>query len=365
MALVLLHVRATSFSFGSNTNLVHSNLPFGAVTVFFIFFFLPSLKQRIRKMTFKEQILQFDIPGTIVFLPSVVCLLLGLQWGGSIYPWKSGRVIALFVLSGVFGILFIIIQIWKGEDATVPPRIFKNRNVWGAAWFAACVASAFFVLCFYIPIWFQAIKGVSAVKSGIMNLPLVLSLVTLSIVSGGLITVIGYYTPFILASVVVMSIGAGLLTTFKVDTGHAHWIGYQIIFGFGVGMGMQQSLIVIQAILPSKDVAVGTAILMFSQMLGGSLFVSVAQNVFQNQLLKNLVRLVPEFPASIVLKTGATEVQDVVPAQYIFRVLFAYNESLVQTWYVAVAMASLSIIGAAVLEWKSVKGKKFDGIGGA
>jgi MFS family permease len=349
----------------TRADLVRSNLPFGAVTVGFILFFLPALKQRIKKMTFKEQILQFDIIGTVVFLPAVVCLLLGLQWGGSTYPWKSGRVIALFVLSGVFGITFIIIQIWKGEAATVPPRIFKNRNVWGAAWFAACVASAFFVLCFYIPIWFQAIKGVSAVKSGIMNLPLVLSLVLLSIVSGGLITVIGYYTPFMLASVVVMAIGAGLLTTFKVDTGHAHWIGYQVVFGMGVGMGMQQSLIVVQAVLPSKDVAIGTAILMFSQMLGGSLFVSVGQNVFQNQLLKNLIRLVPEYPASIVLRTGATEVQNVVPAQYIGRVLVAYNEALVQTWYVAVAMASLSIIGASVLEWKSVKGKTLDATGGA
>jgi len=260
---------------------------------------------------------------------------------------------------------FIGIQIWKGETATVPPRIFKNRNVWGASWFAACVASAFFVMCFYIPIWFQAIKGVSAVKSGIMNLPMILSLVIFSIVSGGLVTTTGYYTPFIYASVVVMSIGAGLLTTFHVDTGHAHWIGYQVVFGAGVGLGMQQTMIVVQASLPSKDVPVGTAILMFSQMLGGSLFVSVAQNVFQNQLLKNLVQLVPGFPASVVLKTGATEVQNVVPSQFISGVLIAYNKALTQTWYVAVAMACLSVGGTVVLEWTSVKGKKLDAVGGA
>lgn len=76
-----------------------------------------------------------------------------------------------------------------------------------------------------LPIWFQAIKGASAVKSGIMNLPMILGLVLVSIVAGGAVSAVGYYTPFIYASVVLMSIGAGLLTTFKPNTGHAKWIG--------------------------------------------------------------------------------------------------------------------------------------------
>ena len=341
------------------------NLPFGGVTAIFIIFFLPALRQRMKKMTFMEQIAQFDIPGTICFLPGVITLLLALQWGGSTYPWRNGRVIALFIISGILLISFVIIQIWKQEQATVPPRVFKNRNVWGSAWFGGCLGAAFFILIFYIPIWFQAIKGVTAVKSGIMNLPMVLSLVIISIVAGGLVTWLGYYVPFIYASVVCMSVGAGLLTTFKVTTPHPEWIGYQIIFGAGVGLGMQQALMAVQTCLPPRDVAIGTAIIMFSQTLGGSLFVSVGQNVFENQLLKNLEAVVPDFPANVVLSTGATYLKNAVPPQYISRVLVAYDAALTQTWYVSVAMSCLSVIGAVFLEWKSMKAKKVEAVGGA
>ena len=133
----------------------------------------------------------------------------------------------------------------------------------------------------------------------------------------------------------------------------------------GVGLGMAQTLMAVQTCLPPRDVAIGTAILMFSQMLGGSLFVSVGQNVFENQLLKNLKAVVPDFPAGVVLSTGATELKNAVPPQYISRVLVAYNAALTQTWYVSVALACLSTFGAVVLEWKSMKAKKVEAAGGA
>lgn len=211
-----------------------------------------------------------------------------------------------------------------------------------------------------IPIWFQAIKGASAVKSGIMNLPLILSLVVVSIIAGGGVSAVGYYTPFIYTSVVLMSIGAGLLTTFKPDTGHAKWIGYQVVFGAGIGAGMQQTLIAAQTALPLSDVPVGTAIMMFAQTLGGALMVSVGQNVFQNQLLKNLQTAVPSLDAKVVIATGATQFQKSIPKEFLARAILAYNDALTQTWYVAVALAAISGLGAAVIQWKSVKGKKIE-----
>jgi hypothetical protein len=337
------------------------NLPFGGVTALFILlFFTPPSTGAKQKKPFREQLTQFDLPGTAVFLPGVVCILLALQWGGSKYAWGNGRIIALFILGGLLLTAFVVVQFWKGEAATVPPRVFKNRNVWGSSWFVVALGGAFFVMIYYIPIWFQAIKGVSAVKSGIMNLPMILSLVLMSIGSGGAVTALGYYTPFMIASFIIMSIGAGLLTTFETDTGHAKWIGYQVIFGAGVGLGMQQSLIAVQAALPGADIAIGTAIIMFSQTFGGALFASVAQNVFTNQLLKNLESAVPDFPSGVVLATGATEIQHAVPAEFLPRVLAAYNKALTDTWYVSVALSTLAGFGVLWIQWISVKGKKIE-----
>ena len=127
------------------------NLPFGAVTAAFIVPFL-SVPRRGQKadITWKQQLQKFDLQGTALFLPAIICLLLALQWGGSKYDWKSGRIIALLVIFTFLIIGFVIIQWWKQEDATVPPRVFLNRNVWGSAWFGAMLGAAFFVLVYYL-----------------------------------------------------------------------------------------------------------------------------------------------------------------------------------------------------------------------
>lgn len=191
-----------------------------------------------------------------------------------------------------------------------------------------------------------------------MNLPAILGLVIVSMAAGVAVTVIGYYTPFMLVSSVLMAIGAGLLTTFEVDSGSPQWIGYQFLFGAGVGFGMQQTLVAVQTALPAKDIPIGTAIMMFTQTLGGALFISVGQNVFTNQLIKNLGTVVPDLDPKIVLAVGATELKNVIEEKFLAGVLQAYNLALTQTFYVSVAAASLSIIGAAFVEWKSMKGQQ-------
>jgi hypothetical protein len=99
-----------------------------------------------------------------------------------------------------------------------------------------------------------------------MVLPLILSMVILSITAGGIITATGYYNPWMILCVIMMPIGAGLLSTLHPDSGHAKWIGYQVIFGIGIGSGFQQPLIVAQAALPLADVPIGTAIMVFAQV---------------------------------------------------------------------------------------------------
>lgn len=196
-----------------------------------------------------------------------------------------------------------------------------------------------------------------------MNLPAILGLVVISMLSGVAVTVIGYYTPFMLVSSVLMAIGAGLLTTLETDSNSPKWIGYQFLFGAGVGFGMQQALISVQTTLKINDVPIGTAIMIFAQTLGGALFISVGQNVFTNQLIKNLKTSVPDFDAGLVLVVGATELKHAIPEKFLAGVLYAYNATLTQTFYVSVACAAFSIFGAFFVEWKSMKGKNIEMVG--
>ncbi|KAJ7735132.1 MFS multidrug transporter [Mycena maculata] len=332
------------------------NLPIGAITLLVMIFMFKSPHQdKGEEMNLTQRLGQFDPIGTLLIIPAVVCLLLALQWGGSTYPWKSGRIIALFVVFGVLTLVFIAVQARKQDSATVPPRILKNRSIWSGAWFAFCQGATFFVFVYYLPIWFQAIKGVSAVKSGIDNLPMILSVVIAMIVSGGATTAIGYYTPFMILSTVLMSVGGGLITTFKVDTGHAHWIGYQVMLGLGCGLGMNQPVMAVQAVLDLKDVPTGTALIMFLQTMGGSVFVSIAQNIWENKLVSGLTHDVPSVNPDIILRAGATSLQDAVSPDLVSAVILVYNQALVSAFYVATASAALSAVGSAFIEWKSIK----------
>ncbi|EGE77149.2 major facilitator superfamily transporter [Blastomyces dermatitidis ATCC 18188] len=337
------------------------NLPIGAVTIAAIFIFLAHPKQTLKKPdSWKGQLAQLDPWGTATFMPGIVSLLLALQWGGTRYPWSNARIIALFVLFGVLIIAFVIIQIWKGENATVPPRIVKKRSMGFASFFAFTLGSSFFILVFYLPLWFQAIKGSSATKSGVMTIPMVLSLVIGSIIGGVSISLMGYFTPFFYISTVLATVGAALLTTFTTETGSPKWIGYQVIYGLGIGIGFQLPILIPQVVLDIQDVAIGIVVAMFSQLLGGALFVSVAQNIFTNKLFTGIVSAAPEVDPTIVLREGATSLQRVIPERFLDAVQEVYNSALTETWYVAVAMSALGIIGALGVEWKSVKGKKLD-----
>lgn len=127
------------------------NLPIGAVTAAFIVPFF-NIKRRGHRtdLTAAEQLKKFDIHGTALFFPAVICLLLALQWGGSKYEWSNGRIVALLVIFGLLVVGFIIVQFWKQEQATIPPRVFKNRNVWGCSLFGAMLGAAFFLLVYYL-----------------------------------------------------------------------------------------------------------------------------------------------------------------------------------------------------------------------
>lgn len=331
------------------------NVPIGGVTMFILLFILRQQPAPAGAgMTLRQKLIKLDPIGTIILLPAIICLLLALQWGGSTYAWSSGRIIALLVVGIALLVVFVGIQIWQKDSATIPPRILANRSITAGFLSQTCIGSAMMMFVYYLPVWFQAIKNDTAIQSGIATLPLVLGLVVFSIVTGILVSKLGYYTPPMILGTVIMSIAAGLITTFRVDTGHSAWIGYQCLFGFGLGMCMQQANIAAQTVLPRKDVPVGVSLMWFGQSFGGAIFISVAQSVLQNKLIDGLGGI-PAFDPHKIATAGATELRGLVPPQYLDTVLLAYNGALVQVFYAALGLSLAAFVLSCFMEFKSVK----------
>lgn len=334
------------------------NLPLGGAALAVCLFFLripESFKPKNRPAA-KEQLYRLDPIGTLLSIATIVCLLLALQWGGSTYPWSDGRIIALFVCFGVGLVLFVTSQIVNKKYATIPSTIAKNRTVIACSWFTFCLAGVLLTLAYWLPIWFQAIKGASAVRSGILFLPLLLCMVVFSILTGVAIKFVGYYTPFMIAAACIAPIGSGLITTFKVDSGSNLYLGYQCILGIGMGLGLQVPTLAVQNVLAKKDAPTGVALQFFFNTLSGTIFVSVGQAILNNKLAMGLATI-PNLTISPsqLAQQGATDLRGIVPASQLGMVLQVYNAAITNIFYICVGLSCAMIVGAVFVDFKKIQ----------
>lgn len=127
------------------------NLPIGGAAMVAIFFFLHIDRvDNPDQETWYARVLKLDLLGTAMLIPAIICLLLALQWGGTEYAWNSSVVIGLFVGSVLMAAVFVGIQIWKGDKGTLPPRLFKSRDMLCAMLFALFFGASFFPLVYYL-----------------------------------------------------------------------------------------------------------------------------------------------------------------------------------------------------------------------
>jgi MFS family permease len=117
------------------------NLPIGGATFLGIVFFFKAPDMKGGAKDSKTRFRQLDPVGTVVFMPAIICLLIALQCGGTKYSWKDARIIALLVVFGVLIILFVVVQVKGGENATTPAHIISQRSIAFGCWYTFSVSS--------------------------------------------------------------------------------------------------------------------------------------------------------------------------------------------------------------------------------
>ncbi|KAI1434608.1 MFS general substrate transporter [Xylaria sp. CBS 124048] len=329
------------------------NLPIGAVAGICLIFILHPTKYAHPPATIWEQIKRLDPLGTFFFVPSIVSLLIALQWGGSEYAWSDWRIILLFAVFGVLLIAFGAVQVFMPKTATVPIRVIRRRSILAATVFMFALAGSFLMAIYYLPLWFQVVQGATATQSGIYTLPFVLSLVVASTLSGAFTQRVGYYVPAMIASPSLLAVGQGLMSTFKVNEPSSHWIGFQVVAGFGLGLGMQASSLAAQSVLPTPDVPIGIAVMFFAQQLGGGIFTSVGQNLLSTYLVSHL--RIPGLSSTDITNEGAADLVSAVAPQYRLDVKTVYNDAIRQIFRCAMGVALVAVVAALFMEWKNVK----------
>lgn len=110
--------------------------------------------------------------------------LLALEWGGNAYPWGSATVIGLFCGSAVNLAIFLWWEHREGDKAMIPFSILRIRIVWCACVVIFFMFGGMLINAYYLSIYFQAVKGVKPMLSGVYLLPSIMSQMLLAVVSG-------------------------------------------------------------------------------------------------------------------------------------------------------------------------------------
>jgi MFS family permease len=137
------------------------NLPVGAVAFVLMLLFLRVPRKPQQPATISEQFLRLDPFGTFFFIPSIVSLLLALQWGGSTYSWSNWRIILLFVMFGLCAIAFAAVQVLMPKTASLPPKVITQRTMFFATFFMIFTAGAMMLCVYYVPLWCKLIHSIS------------------------------------------------------------------------------------------------------------------------------------------------------------------------------------------------------------
>jgi hypothetical protein len=236
------------------------NLPVGGVSaaLILLFFKTPSQAKTV-SATRKEKFLQMDPVGILLIMCGIISFILALEYGGQKKPWNSSVVVGLLVGAVLIWIAFIAWEAFQGDRAMLMPRLMRQRSVWQPSVFQFFYAAAYFVLLYYLPIYFQSVDNATPIRSGVLNLPLVLSLAVGSTVSGVVVSKTGQAAPFMLAGAVLATISAGLMYTFDIGTSTGKWVGYQFFYGAATGLGFQMAINIAQASAEPADVSSVTA----------------------------------------------------------------------------------------------------------
>ncbi|KAI0812844.1 putative gliotoxin efflux pump, partial [Xylaria sp. FL0064] len=329
------------------------NLPFGGVaTLAIIFGFRAPKAASPTPATLKEKVLQMDIPGAVFISAAIVSFTLALRWAGAEKAWADSDVVGTLVATPVFLILFGIDQWFQKERALIMRSFLTNRVLLIGAVFEFFIAGYFNLALFWLPIYFQAVRGVSAISSGVRLLPAILGLTITQIVVGGLITVTGIHNPFLILGPAIAAVGSGLFALLDKQSSAGQWIGFQIVLGVGVGFCLTIPLLLSQVVVKTKDVSTATPFIIFAQSVGSAFLLPTAQAVFQNELIKALRHSAPNIDSSVVLSAGAnSEAISSFPEAIRGAIVQSYNSALRSTFVIGVPFTGIARLVSLFMPW--------------
>lgn len=306
---------------------------------------------------------KIDYIGASLLSATFVPIILATVWGGLTYPWGSDTILSLFSGGLVAGILFIL---WEQRqppaEAMIPTHLFRNDIFTVSNILSLLAGIALFASILFIPEYQQVVRGYSAVKSGLLLLPLVFGMLIALIVSGRLITKWGRYKIFPIVGTLVTALGVWLFSHLSLTTSQIELSVWMIIVGLGIGSFLQVMTLAVQNAVPREELGVATGSATFFRSIGSSLGGAVFGTILSNRLAAHLKQLLPSFSnqssslAKSVVSGISPKSLNKLPPHVKHNVYLAFVESFHDLFLYAVPILLVAFVVSLFLRETPLRG---------
>ncbi|MGW5260044.1 MDR family MFS transporter [Microbispora sp. NPDC004025] len=317
------------------------NLPIGLISLV-----VTSMALRI---PFTRRSHRIDYLGAALIVAGVSCFLLYLDWAGGEFGWTAPGSLAMLSGFVAFAALFVFVEL-RAAEPILPMRLFRNKIFSVGNSFGFLSGLAMFGGMIFLPVYLQAVQGMSPTVSGLALLPAVFGIFSTSIVSGQMMSRTGRYKIFPILGGAVLLVAMWLLSTIKVDTPYWQVAVYAYLFGAGLGFTMQTIVTAIQNAVAHGDMGVATSSATFFRMMGAAIGTAIMGAVLTNRLAHHLAA---EFGGRMPPgRVDANNVQAIqrLPQPVKDHVLVAFTGAIDDVFLASLPFVALALIVALFLK---------------
>ncbi|KAF8986394.1 MFS general substrate transporter [Cyathus striatus] len=321
--------------------LFYLNLPICGICIVIFYFFL---HLRSPRDGFIAKLKRIDYIGNLLVIGSSIAIALALTWGGVQHSWGSGSVLSPLIIGIVGLVVFIIYEKKWATDPVLPFILISNRTSASGYLQNLLLPVVAIAATYFIPIYYQACKGSSPLKSGVETLGLAI-IAPASIIAGINVVASQKYRPGLWLGWTLATVGASLMTTVHANTSTGRVVGYTIIVGVGAGFVYATAQFPVQAPLPVSQNGPAMALCSFVRAFASIWGVTLGNAVLQNELLHHLPSsFTSQFPEGIPLVYTIIPRISFLPQPVRDSVRDAFAEGLQLMWKILTGVAGLGLL---------------------
>jgi EmrB/QacA subfamily drug resistance transporter len=324
------------------------NLPIGIVALLVLSATLPPSTPVSRP--------SIDYLGASLLAAALSAIVLVTSLGGTTWAWGSGAVIVVGGLGVVLLAAFVVAE-RHAPEPILPISLLKDRVFAVGGLLSLIVGFALFGAVTFLPLYFQTVDAATPTASGLRLLPMIAGVLTMSILSGQLITRYGRYKLFPIIGTALMAIGLLLLSRLDIGTSTVAASAFLLVLGLGLGSTMQVLVLAVQNAVDYANLGTATSGVTLARGIGGSLGTAVFGTVFSTQLTSHLKGALTGSLESQIAGGGRLTGAQVLKLPPSARALYqhAYVHSLRPVFLMAAGVAALGFVLSLFLPQRKLR----------